>query len=191
MRRNICWAKVRNHIPKRVPEYLMLRNQSIIAITFSSIDFKKRLSRRDTDERFHLSTAQDKVKNSTKASWGKYGLQGMATLIHSISLSMGLHLCCLKFLALLQVWLCSRMSKSLILGDVLALIKHRFCASICWVNVWNNHVYTLSTNLVPRFSCLFDFRNIGAKLEHFKKSQGNLEFHQNKCHYGDVRDMMR
>jgi hypothetical protein len=28
---------------------------------------KKRLSRRDTDETFHLSTAQDEVKNSTKA----------------------------------------------------------------------------------------------------------------------------
>jgi hypothetical protein len=40
-----------------------LRNHNII---FSPIDFKKRLSRRDTDERFHLSTAQDKVKNSTK-----------------------------------------------------------------------------------------------------------------------------
>jgi hypothetical protein len=28
-------------------------------------------------------------------------------------------------------------------------------------------------------------------LEHFKKSQGNLEFHQNKCHPGDVRDRRR
>jgi hypothetical protein len=53
-----------NHIPKRVLEYLMLRNHSI---KFSPIDFKKRLSRRDTDERFHLSTAQDEVKNFTKA----------------------------------------------------------------------------------------------------------------------------
>jgi hypothetical protein len=57
---------VRNHIPKRVPEWLMLRNHSIIVI-FSPIDFKKRLRRRDTDERFHLSTTQDKVKNFTKA----------------------------------------------------------------------------------------------------------------------------
>jgi hypothetical protein len=40
----------------------MLRNHNIIAIIFSLIDSKKRLSRRDTDERFHLSTAQDKVK---------------------------------------------------------------------------------------------------------------------------------
>jgi glutaredoxin-related protein len=40
----------------------MLRNHSIIVIIFSLIDFKKRLRRRDTDERFHLSTAQDKVK---------------------------------------------------------------------------------------------------------------------------------
>jgi hypothetical protein len=58
---------VRNHIPKSVPECLMLKNHSIIAIIFSLIDFKKRLGRRDIDESFHLSTAQDKVKNSTKA----------------------------------------------------------------------------------------------------------------------------
>jgi hypothetical protein len=41
----------------------MLRNHNIIIIIFSLIDFKRRLSRRDTDERFHLSTTQDKVKN--------------------------------------------------------------------------------------------------------------------------------
>jgi hypothetical protein len=34
---------------------------------------------------------------------------------------------------------------------VLALIKHRFHTPTCRVNVWNNHVFTLSTNLVPRF----------------------------------------
>jgi hypothetical protein len=45
----------------------MLRNHSIIAIIFSPINFKKRLSSRDMDESFHLSTAQDKVKNHTKA----------------------------------------------------------------------------------------------------------------------------
>jgi hypothetical protein len=45
-----------NHIPKRVPECLKLRNHSIIVIIFFLINFKKRL-RRDTDERFHLSTA--------------------------------------------------------------------------------------------------------------------------------------
>jgi hypothetical protein len=67
MRRNICCAEVRNHIPKRVFECLMLMNNSIIVIIFPPIDFKKRLSRRDTDERFHLSTTQDEVKNSTKA----------------------------------------------------------------------------------------------------------------------------
>jgi hypothetical protein len=55
-----------NHIPKGVHECLMLRNHNIIVIIFYLIDFKKRLRRRDTDERFHLSTAQDKVKNSTK-----------------------------------------------------------------------------------------------------------------------------
>jgi hypothetical protein len=53
---------VRKHTPNRVPECLRLRNHNIIVIIFSSIDFKKRLSRRDTDERFHLSTAQDKVR---------------------------------------------------------------------------------------------------------------------------------
>jgi hypothetical protein len=59
---------MRNHTPKRVPECLMFRNYSIIVIIFSPIDLKKRLRRRDTDERFHLSTAQDEVKNSTKSS---------------------------------------------------------------------------------------------------------------------------
>jgi hypothetical protein len=68
MKRNICRAEVRNHIPKRVSECLMLRNHSIIIIIFSPIDFKKRLSRRDTNERFHLLTAQDEVKNFTKIS---------------------------------------------------------------------------------------------------------------------------
>jgi hypothetical protein len=62
---------VRNNIPKIVHECLMLRNHNIIAIIFSPIDFKKRLGRRDTDERFHLSTAQDKVKNSNKAPLGE------------------------------------------------------------------------------------------------------------------------
>jgi hypothetical protein len=51
---------MRNHIPKRVPEWLMLRNHSITVIIFSLVDFKKRLSRRDTDKRLHLSTTQDK-----------------------------------------------------------------------------------------------------------------------------------
>jgi glutaredoxin-related protein len=53
---------VRNHIPQRVTECLMLRNHNIIAIILSPIDLKNMLSRRDTDERFHLSTGQDKVK---------------------------------------------------------------------------------------------------------------------------------
>jgi hypothetical protein len=35
------------------------------------------------------------------------------------------------------------------LGDVLVLIKRRFGAPTCRVNVWNDHVFTLSTNLVP------------------------------------------
>jgi hypothetical protein len=52
-----------------------------------------------------------------------------------VSLRMSLHLCCLESLALLQVWLCSRTSKSLSLGDVLALMKHQFHAPTCRVNV--------------------------------------------------------
>jgi hypothetical protein len=48
-------------------ECLMLTNHSVI---FYSIDFKKRLSRKDMEERFYLSTAQDKVKKSTKSSMG-------------------------------------------------------------------------------------------------------------------------
>jgi hypothetical protein len=32
---------------------------------------------------------------------------------------------------------------------VLALIKRQLHAPTCRVNVWNNHVFTLSTNLVP------------------------------------------
>jgi hypothetical protein len=62
---------VRNHIPERVSECLMLRNYSIIAIIFPLIDLKMRVSRTDTDERFHLLTTQDKVKNSTKAPSGE------------------------------------------------------------------------------------------------------------------------
>jgi hypothetical protein len=151
MKRNISWAEVRNHIPKRVHECLILRNHSIIVIIFSPIDFKKSLSRWDTDERFHLWTTQDKVKNSTKAPWGKLGRQGMATLIRLVSLSMGLHLCCLESLALLQVWLGLRTSKNLSLGEVLALTKCWFHVPTCWVYVCNNHVFTLSANLVSWF----------------------------------------
>jgi hypothetical protein len=55
---------VRKHTPKRVPECLRLRNHIIFVTIFSSIDFKKRLSRRDTDKRFHLSAAQDKVRKN-------------------------------------------------------------------------------------------------------------------------------
>jgi hypothetical protein len=41
-----------------------LRNHIDFITIFSPINFKKRLSRRDTDERFHLSTAQGKVKKN-------------------------------------------------------------------------------------------------------------------------------
>jgi hypothetical protein len=69
---------------------------------------------------------------------------------------------------------------------MLALIKHQFHALTCRVNVWNDHVFTIPTNLVPRFWCLFDFRDIGAKLEHFKKLHENVQFYQNKCHAGNA-----
>jgi hypothetical protein len=75
----------------------------------------------------------------------------MDTLIRLVSFSMGLHWCCIGSLALLQVWLYSRTSKSVSLGDVLVLIKYRFDVPTCRVNVWNNHVFTLSTNLVTQF----------------------------------------
>jgi hypothetical protein len=55
---------MRKHTPKRVLKCLRLRNHNIIVTIFSPIDFKKRLSRRDTDRRFHLSTAQDKVRKN-------------------------------------------------------------------------------------------------------------------------------
>jgi hypothetical protein len=54
------------HTPKRVLECLRLRNHIIFVTIFSPIDLKNRLSRRDTDKRFHLSNNQDKVKNFTK-----------------------------------------------------------------------------------------------------------------------------
>jgi hypothetical protein len=57
--------------------------------------------------------------------------------------------------------------------ELLALIKCQFHVPTYRVNVWNKHVFALSTNLVPRFECLFDFRNIGTKLEHFKELPGN------------------
>jgi hypothetical protein len=76
LRMHICWAEVRDHIQKSVLECLMSRNHSIIFFRFI---LKKRLSRKDTDERFHLSTAQAKVKNFIKSSmrWvgtARYGL---------------------------------------------------------------------------------------------------------------------
>jgi hypothetical protein len=45
-KRNICWAKVRKHTPKRVPDCLRLRNHIIFVTIFSPMDFKKRLSRK-------------------------------------------------------------------------------------------------------------------------------------------------
>jgi hypothetical protein len=45
----------------------------------------------------------------------------------------------------------TRVDGSLERCKVLALIKHRFHAPTCRVNVWNKHVFSLSTNLVPQF----------------------------------------
>jgi hypothetical protein len=36
-------------------------------------------------------------------------------------------------------------------SGMVALTKHQFHAPTCRVNIWNNHVFTLSTNLVLRF----------------------------------------
>jgi hypothetical protein len=79
----------------------------------------------------------------------------MASLVRLVS--MCLHLCCLKSLALLQVWLCSRTSKSLILGDVLVLIKHRFQV---------RSVYEQSSRHVSSSSlrCRSGFDNCGATI---------------------------
>jgi hypothetical protein len=90
-------------------------------ITFSPIDFKKRLSRRHRRKVPSFNSPRQGEKIHKK--------------LHEVSKDyMGLQLCCLKFLALLQVWLCSRMSKSLSLGDVLALIKLRFHVPTCRVD---------------------------------------------------------
>jgi hypothetical protein len=67
MKKEYLLSRGEENTPKRVPKCLRLRNHNIIVTILSSIDFNKRLSRRDMDERFHLSTTQDKVKNSTKA----------------------------------------------------------------------------------------------------------------------------
>jgi hypothetical protein len=67
MKREYLLSRGKETHTKRVTECLWLRNHNIIVTIFSLIDFKKRLSKRDMDERFHLSTAQDKVKNSIKA----------------------------------------------------------------------------------------------------------------------------
>jgi hypothetical protein len=67
MKKEYLLSQGEEHLLKRVPECLRLRNHNIIVTTFFLIDFKKRLSSRDTDERFHLSTTQDMVKNSIKA----------------------------------------------------------------------------------------------------------------------------
>jgi hypothetical protein len=61
-------AKVRKHTLKRVLKCLRLRKHIIFVTIFSPINFKKRLSRRDIDERFHHSTAQDKVRKFHKSS---------------------------------------------------------------------------------------------------------------------------
>jgi hypothetical protein len=53
------------------------------------------------------------------------------------------------------------------------------------------HTYGGFVPAILEWGMTFDFKNIGSKLEYFKKSQENLEFNQNKCHPEDVRDMRR
>jgi hypothetical protein len=45
----------------------MMKKEYLLSQGEETHHFKRRLSRRDTDERFHLSTTQDKVKNLKKA----------------------------------------------------------------------------------------------------------------------------
>jgi hypothetical protein len=77
-------------------------------LLFSPIDFKKRLSRRNVDERFHLSTAQDEVKNSTKSSiryigTARYGyIDSFGKFEHGSTLVLSRISCIASGLALLE-----------------------------------------------------------------------------------------
>jgi hypothetical protein len=79
-----------------------------IVIIFSPVDFKKRLSRRDMDEKFHLSTAEDEVKNSTKSSMRyvgtvRYGyIDSFGKFEHGSTLVLSQISCIASGLALLE-----------------------------------------------------------------------------------------
>jgi hypothetical protein len=113
----------------------MLRNHNIFVIIFSPVGFKKRLSRRYTDKSFHLSTAQDEVKNSIKSSmryvgtawYGYFDLFGKFE--HGSTLALSRISCIASGLALLKD------EQTFKLGDVLGLTKHQFHAPTCRVNV--------------------------------------------------------
>jgi hypothetical protein len=126
---------VRKHTPKIVPECLRLMNHNIIVTIFSPIDFKKRLSRRDTNERFHLSTAQDKVKKIYKSSMRYVGtarhgrINSSGKLEHGSTVVLSRISCIALGLALLKD------EQKFKFGGVLALIKHRFHMPTCRGNV--------------------------------------------------------
>jgi hypothetical protein len=92
----------------------------------------------------------------------------MATLIQLVSLSMRLHFCCLGSLTLLQVRLCFMFGRCVGTHKTSILCTNMSSICIRWL------CFTLSTNLVPWFYCLFDFRNLGTKLEHFNGLQSDV-----------------
>jgi division protein CdvB (Snf7/Vps24/ESCRT-III family) len=67
MKKEYLLSRVEETHTKKSVRMLKVEEHIIFVTIFSLIDFKKRLSRRDTDERFHISIAQAKVKNSIKS----------------------------------------------------------------------------------------------------------------------------
>jgi hypothetical protein len=96
----------------------------------------------------------------------------MATLIHFVSFSMGLQLCYFEYLALLQVWLCSRTSKSLSLGGYVGAHKTLIsCANMlmykitmyspCLLTYFHNFsVYLISGTYVLNWSISRNYKEI-------------------------------
>jgi hypothetical protein len=109
----------------------MLRNHSIVVIIFSPIDFKKRLSRRDMDKRFHLLTTQDEVKNSTKSSMRLVGTAryDYTDLFGKFERGSTLVLSRISYIASDLALLDDEQKFKL--GGCVALIKHRFHPPTC------------------------------------------------------------
>jgi hypothetical protein len=137
---------VRNHIPKRVPECLMLRNHNIIAIIFSLIDSKKRLSRRDTYERFHLSITlrQGEKFHQSSMRWvgtARYDhINLFGTSKHVSTLVLLLISCIASGLALIED------EQKFKLRGCVGAHKCGFHAPTYRVNVQNNHALASITS---------------------------------------------